>query len=233
MGGAVPAFTFYNVPILPGVPAMIRNPAQVFSLPAFPVALAAALAADLLNAVSWQWGIYLDGAPIIATLSSPVSGTQTVCDSVIAFSYRQDYSILDYPVEDGAFATYNKVFIPFDVRIRFSKGGTTADRKALLDAVQNAAGTQDQPNLSLYDVVTPEETYQNCNIVHWGYERTSRNGVGLLLVDVWLRQVNVSAVDEFSTTGIPSGTDATSDGLVQALPAPASISPQSFQLPVP
>lgn len=148
-----------------------------------------------------QWGIFLDGDAVIAA------------DNVISVEYKQDWSISDYPVENGGFQSYDKVSSPFDLRIRFSRGGSTDDRTELLQSLDQAA----QP-LTLYDAVTPEQVYSSMNITHYDYHRTSSNGAGLLTADVWLTEVRVTAQAAFSNTAQPSGADAKSDGTVQTSP---------------
>lgn len=148
-----------------------------------------------------QWGIFLDGDAVVAA------------DNVVSMEYKQDWSISDYPVEDGGFQSYDKVNSPFDARVRFSRGGSTDDRTEFLQSVADAA----QP-LTLYDVVTPEQVYQNVNITHYDYHRTSISGVGLLTIDIWLKEVRVTAQAAFSNTEQPSGSDAVNDGTVQTTP---------------
>ena len=52
-----------------------------------------------------QWGIYLDGEPVVDA------------DSVVTFDYRQEWTVSDYPLEQGAFQSYDKVQTPFDVAV--------------------------------------------------------------------------------------------------------------------
>lgn len=145
-----------------------------------------------------QWGVFLDGAPVV------------VADSVIEVQYRQEYTISDYPVEQGGFESFDKVAIPFDARVRFSSGGTEANRADLLDSIAAIAG-----DTNLYDVVTPEETYTSANIMHYDYRRSATNGVGLIQVDVWLRQVRETATSSLSNTQSPNAASQKNDGTVQ------------------
>ena len=119
-----------------------------------------------------QWGIYSGGTPVVTA------------DAVVEFSYREEYTISDYTVESGAFVSYNKVFVPYDVRVRYVAGGSDANRAALLSSIEAVVSTT-----QLFSVVSPEAVYQSANIVHLDYRRTSNAGSKLLSVDVWLRQV--------------------------------------------
>ena len=153
-----------------------------------------------------QWGIFLGGGPVITA------------DCVVEVSYKQEWVISDYPVEEGAFSSYDKVYVPYDVRVKYAAGGSADNREALLSSIRAIAG-----DLNLYDVVTPEATIMSCNVTHFDYRRTASNGVGLLQVDVWLQQVLVSGADpSFSadSVGSPSGANVVNGGSVQAVDMP-------------
>lgn len=169
------------------------------------------------NVFQQQWGIFKNGVPVVTA------------DSVVSFEYKQEWALSDFPVEQGGFASYDKVHIPFDVRFRFSSGGSEANRSRLLSAIQAIAGT-----LTLFDAASPEAIYIGCNIKHYDYRRTSVNGVGMIQIDVWLEEVQQV---QSSTTGgasasapsaispsAPSGADPFNNGTIQPLPLNAASS---------
>lgn len=185
---------FPNVPNVPGVPPLLRNP----NLASAALSLLVNQAIRFLVApFSAQWGIYLGGAPVV------------LADSVVSFGYKQDWTVADYPVEEGAFESYDKVETPFGVRVRFASGGSTANRQALLDSIAAIAD-----DLNLYDVVTPEAVYTSCNITHYDYHRDAKSGVGLMIVDVWLVEVRVTATAAFANTKSPTAAGTTNGGSV-------------------
>jgi hypothetical protein len=151
------------------------------------------------NVFQDQWGIFQNGVPVV------------IADTVTAFEYRQEWVLSDFPLEGGAFQSYDKVYVPYDARFRFVSGGSEANRAALLSSVQAIAG-----NLTLYDAASPEAIYLSCNIRHFDYRRTSTRGVGLIEVDVWLEQVNVGN-SPANNTAQPSGADPVNDGSVQSI----------------
>jgi hypothetical protein len=151
-----------------------------------------------------QWGIFQAGIPIITA------------DSVISMEYKQEWIISDYPLEGGRFESYDKVFVPFDVRFRFSMGGSEARRAALLDSVAAIAG-----DLNFYSAVSPERAYPSVNVAHYDYRRTSINGLGLLIVDVWLNEIRVAGQSGgLANTATPFAKDAVHIGPVQPVPSP-------------
>lgn len=169
-----------DVPNLPGVPALISYAANDVAL----------LVADVISAVGAlfgsQWGIFLDGAQAFDY------------NSVVDFNYKQDWPISDYQLEDGAFQSYDKVQLPFDVKVRVASGGSESEREALLTSVMAAANT-----LDLYDVVTPEQTYSSCNITHIDFARTATNGVGMIVIDIWFIEIRITSTSTFSNTQQP------------------------------
>ena len=199
------------VPNLPGVPALLSYADDAINF------LLSGDGIGVFNtSLTEQWGIFLDGEAVV------------VADTVTSFSYKQEWAVADFPVEQGAFASYNKVQIPFDARVRFVSGGSESNRAALLDSIAAIAGD----TTNLYTVVTPEETYPSVTITHYEYARTSVNGVGMISVDVWCLNVNVqSASTELSNTQSPSAASPTNGGTVQALPGPTGGTIQASNLP--
>jgi hypothetical protein len=182
-----------NVPNVLGVPPLSSYAANAVTL------LAVDLVASVLGAFAPQWGIFLDGSPVV------------VADSVISVGYKQGWRIADYPIEGGGFVSYDKVDTPYDARVRFSTGGSDADRQALLDSVATIAGST-----QVFDIVTPETVYADANVLDYDYDRTATEGVGLLQIDVRLQEVRLSATAAFSSTGTqaPSGASPQSGGVV-------------------
>lgn len=194
---------------LPGVPALLTGFSAALSVTQNPIVR------DVLSGLSIpigaKWGIYSAGIPI------PI----IVCDTVVDMSFKQDYVVADYPIEKGGFVSYDKVFVPFETRVRFVAGGSifNMQQQSMLDSIRAISG-----DTKLYDVVTPVATYDNCNIKHYDYHRSVQNGLGVLAVDVWLTQIRIVAPASVSTSSAqntvsPSGTSSISGGESQATPA--------------
>jgi len=186
---------FPIIPIAPGVPALLRNP--LAPLPSI-VQLVEDVIFGFAGVLDPQWGVFQDGFPVVTP------------DSIGAFEYRQDWRLSDYPVEQGAFESYNKVSTPFDSRVRLVSGGDVANRQELLDDVAAIAGTT-----QLYDIVTPEEIYTGVNVTGYSYRRTASNGMGLIIIELRFLEIRVTATAAFSNTQAPSGAGTTNDGTVQ------------------
>lgn len=198
----------------------------------------ASTARTVLNALRGpQWGIFdRNGRPIL------------VSDTVRSVDYRSEYQVSNYPIEEGGFVSFNKVAVPFDVRVGFVNGGqreiaglggifTTlipglglaalitgqsmqeSRRTAFLSALDGMMGQTDQ----LFTVVTPERSYFNTTIIHYEYRREREaGGVSMIPVEVWLQEVRRSGSKTLTNTTLPSGQDPQAQGTVQPqTPTPA------------
>lgn len=180
----------------PGLPSLSAANAELFTA----IALITEDGDLSASQYSSQWGIFLDGSPVV------------VADNVLSMEFKQDFKISNYPVEQGGFASYNKVQLPFEVRFRFSTGGSSADRAAMLNSIAAVMG-----DTNLYDVVTPDATYINVNFVHQDYRRTAETGNGLLSVDVWCEEVrSASLIVSSSGTATSSTTTPDTSGSTSA-----------------
>lgn len=201
------------VPNVPGVPSL----SSYLSIPS-PGLLIGAISSFFPGLQPSLWGIYSQfGIPLITSALSPLSnlilGGAVLNFSILDFEYKRDWSISNYPVEEGGFQSYDKVQLPFDVRMRIAAGGSVSNRASLLALVESIANT-----VALYNVVTPEEVYLNCNVSHFDYKRTSVNGLGVLIIDIWLMEVRVTSTSAFSNTISPTSANQQGLGNVQAIP---------------
>jgi hypothetical protein len=186
-----------NIPQVPGVPPLLDN-----SPPASPDFMSSDSPDLASDGTTPQWGIFRNGSAVISA------------DTVADFEYRQDWRVADYQVEKGAFESYDKVATPFEGKIRFAAGGSLDNRKAFLDSIAAIAG-----DLNLYEIITPEETYSDVNIEHYDYSRRNDKGVGLIVVDIWVREIRQSATQTFTNTKSPTSKANNNGGTVQPTPA--------------
>lgn len=147
-----------------------------------------------------QWGLYLNGEPVV------------VADNVVAFGFKKSARISKYPQEQGAFASYNKVSTPATPTLKYSTGGSISDRQAFLASIEPLID-----DLNLYDVVTPEVTYSGYNVVDYDYPRTA-DRAGLITVEIRLEQIVIAGASTFSNTASPTDAARTNNGLVQGQP---------------
>lgn len=176
-----------------------------------------------------QWGIYLNGAPVIqpaliagqtAPSFSPVSvvapliggpNVSPVFASFVDFEYAQEWPLSTYQQEQGAFQAYDKVTLPWDVKVHLACGGSPSTRQAFLSTVLAIANS-----FSLYDILTPEMTFPSCNVSHISWPRSANSGVSLIVVDIWFKEIPVTATASFTNTQNPSDSSQQALGNQQA-----------------
>lgn len=220
---SLPGLTFPNVPNLPGVPQLARAalPSET-SVVTFAGGLALSSLFGLVSTQN-QWGIFAnDGAAIF------------VADSILEFEHHPRWNISDFPIQGTgsaptAYASYNKVKLPFECRVRMSKGGKVSDRATFLKALDDAADS-----VSLYYILTPEYRYNNVDIEYYDVVRSSQGAQAdgayfLTEVDVYFKSIN-SVQAQYSTTNLlpnaanPSALPPANAGAVTASqPAPSLI----------
>lgn len=131
-------------------------------------------------------------------------------DSIIAVDAKKDWNVSKYPMELGAFQSYNKVKEPFDIHVRMVVGGNTAHHKEFLDVLDALVA-----GIDLVDIITPDAQYTNANAISYDLHRTAQSGIGLLTVDVHFIEIRNTIVPTF---GPVKSADA-------AKPAPAQVQP--------
>jgi hypothetical protein len=168
----------------PGIPQLPPNAA---------VPVITLLASEAISSLLWQasivppaWGVFdADRNQVLFP------------DSVLEFSNRQEYEVSNYPVQNGAFASYNKVIRPFEISLRLSKGGTLNDRIDFLADIAALAAS-----IALLTVVTPERTYQDVNLNRFEVTRRGAKGAYFLTeVDCYFVQI-VQVQAQYTTTAV-------------------------------
>lgn len=186
----------------PGIPPLLGDAAALFLSPT------GVMVADTFIGYGAGepplWGVFLGGVPVV------------MAETVTEMGYKQDWAIADYPVERGGFESYDKVNTPFLVHMQFVSGGTEERRQALLDSIAAIGDT-----LTLFDVVTPEAVYSGVNIQSYNYRRATKNGVGLMIVNVVFLEIREEGTTDFKNTKSPSGYAASQAGNVQSQPMSA------------
>ncbi len=163
---------------------------------------------DLLSDNFSLWAIFAAGT----------SGRVIEPDSVLGISFRGEVRMSDYPVEQGAFASYNKVQVPEQIRLQLACEGRNMTRGDFLDQLEVMKKSTD-----LYDISTPDILYEGYTLSHFDFQRTARNGVTLLRVDAWFEEVRQTAAAAYTAntsavnSNSPSAANPVSLGTVSAV----------------
>lgn len=190
-----------------------------------------ALGIDLLNTGAPTYAVVTAGAqasqggfvPSVAgKLGGNKSGNPVLTpDSVLSLEWHGEERISDYPVQQGQFVSYNKVKVPFDLRmvmtcqgLNYVQDALQSVTQSLNQALSNIGLAFGQPmsrdaflrqldtmldSTDLYDVVTPDKVYQNVNLVAYNHAKKNDEGGTLIIAELMFREVREV---------LPSGTVA-------------------------
>lgn len=185
---------FPNVPNLPGVPPLARS------------ALAAVSTVQGLLAAAGTTLQFFKGkqpGPLWGIFDSSMTSVVTA-DSFLSFRNSKTTKLADFPIQDGGFASYDKVTIPYTASVRISRGGSVTDRADLyaqLDALI--------ASLQLYQILTPEKTFLSVNLE--GYEivrESNKDAYFFTQVDLNFREIRPVLAVYTTTDSAPDLSNA-------------------------
>ena len=142
--------------------------------------------------------------------------------SFLGIEYGADASVVSAPIEQGSYSSFNKVKRPPIIRVLFTLEGWTgfsgsipnltnftltsrSDMLAALDAMVADA--------QVYDIETPDTTYEDYDLVRYNY-RTSDRDVTLLTVEAIFQAILQEA--EVTMTSTTANSNTTSNGTSKA-----------------
>jgi hypothetical protein len=202
----IPVPQFPSVPDLPGVPALVRQVGAPVLASVNAPPIESGLGQSALGFGLPVWGVFdSSGAPV------------AIADSFVDMDFTSDSKVSNYPQEQGAFQSYNKVMVPYESKVTLACGGDDTRRTQFLAAIDDA-----QNSTNLYRIITPNDTRVNANILRYSYRRQTRNGATLLLVELAIEEIRLSAQTQFANVQNPASSDPISVGQVQALPPSAA-----------
>ena len=175
-----------------------------------------------------EWGIF---TPKGDSIYIPTEGGTL---SFFSLGFMHGVNVSDFPIESAAntytgagFASYNKVYRPYNPIVTLSFSGTIGEKIAFLHAIQQATISTD-----LFNIRTPDVWYSkpngDCTVERYSYQRSAIHGASLLLVEISLQQVK-EVVSYLSNSVInnpqsPSAQGSVSSGNVQTEPPNTSTS---------
>ena len=99
--------------------------------------------------------------------------------SFLSADVHCESNVVSAPVEEGGFATYNKVTQPISVNVSLAFQGAEED---IQDAVFMLGVLREET--ILVNLVTPDAEYESLTLKSYNYSRKRENGIGVLFVDL-------------------------------------------------
>jgi hypothetical protein len=196
---------FPNVPALPGVPQLARSLL-------FPAGAAPTIGTQATSGALWH---ATQAAPVWGVFDS--AGNRVVVpDSVSEFGWRQENRIPNFPVQQGQFATYNRVGLPFESSVMLTKGGDLTSRSVFLAQVDALIA---QANINLYTIRTPEKSYVNVSVTRAELARRGAGNFAYFDVELYFIEINEVAAQysnvatPTNNASVPSAIPTTNQGL--------------------
>ena len=126
-----------------------------------------------------------------------------------------------YPLEQGAFASYNKVRLPKTYKLTVSCNGNKSTSKInFLTAIQKMeTGKNSDQSPVTVKIVTPESTSPAVCLIHTDQRREARSGATLLIFQLTFQEV-ISIPSPTTPTAEPSGTATQSFGQLSPTTTP-------------
>jgi hypothetical protein len=211
----MPLIPYPDVPNVAGVPQLQRNPNRAAAAGAVSASSATTTTSNPVKSKvvgSWQ---------IVDSLGA----TMITPDSVLQLEYRGESRISSAPMEQGTFASYNKIASPYDLRLVITCGGNGVmsrdDFLSTLSALANST--------ALCTVVTPDAIFADCNLASFDYRRQANNGATLIIADCFFQEIRQTASAGLRSTKQASGTDPIKRGSVSPI-TPASTDASKFSI---
>lgn len=104
--------------------------------------------------------------------------------SFLGMEVIDEGKVVSVPVEEGSFASYNKVETPLEVKIAGAIQGQDGDLQGALETLDELRASTE-----LLNVFTPVSTLVNLTLQKYDYSLTRENGRGVLYVELAFQQV--------------------------------------------
>ena len=173
----------------PGVPALF-NGFNSFTGTIIEIDSALNQFFDLFGQTHSAWGIY----------EKDLSSIALEFDGFVEFGIDNASQIAGYRIEEGQFASYNKVDSPYEIALTGVKTGSINEIDAFLrklDLISN--------DIKLYSIVTKGQIYNNANMLRYSYRRSPEAGFNLIYVTMIFVQIQSTDEVQFN---VPTKTQA-------------------------
>ena len=142
-------------------------------------------------------------------------------DSFVKFEYKESHKISNYPVEQGSFQSYNKITLPYEIKLIVTKNGASNIGPFINQILLLLNSTK------ILSVVTPDKTFMSANLINFDYKKEARNGAVLLIAELTFQEVRI-APNPAAPVAAPQADQTFAIGQVSPLP---EMTPKRTTLP--
>lgn len=104
--------------------------------------------------------------------------------SVLSCEVRGESNVVSAPVEQGSFASYNKVSSPMEVNLSVALAGSESD---IMQILTTLAAIKRQP--VVMTIITPNGKHTGMTLYSISWQRRREDGIGLMFVDLGFQEI--------------------------------------------
>ena len=117
--------------------------------------------------------------------------------SMISVEIKQEGRVSSEPIEEGGFASYNKVEFPLDARVQVGMQGEPDELQDFLDKLVEL-----KKEAETFSLVTAEQEHKNLTLESYDYARKREDGINTIFAE--LRIVEIREVSpQFANVKLP------------------------------
>jgi Dit-like phage tail protein len=120
-------------------------------------------------------------------------------DTFLGIDDDEKSKVSDFPVEEGAFASYNKVQHPYILKVRMAVGGDVARMTSFINALSDA-----KTSTELYIVATPATTFQSASLDSFSYKQEAHKGADMIVAEISFKEIRIVSTAYTNATLPPS-----------------------------
>ena len=132
-------------------------------------------------------------------------------DSLLSYHVRSEGCTVSAPVEQGSFASYNKVQYPGAIEVQIASTGTDDTLQAILSVLHGL-----QAQARTFHFITPTAEYSHYTLESYDFSMSQKDGLGVLYVTLKLVEIR-EVIPQYTDTKSISENDAANAGDVSAL----------------
>jgi len=142
-------------------------------------------------------------------------------DSLLDIEINNGGKVLSVPVEQGSFATYNKVNESLMIRVTLATGVSSEEQRVVLATLQ-----QLRQDTTLISLVTPQAEYPSMTLESYVVNRSQSEGSTMLIAKLSLVEVRTVATQtvKLKRSSVKRPQDASTENTGKAQPNPKGIS---------
>lgn len=103
---------------------------------------------------------------------------------VMKLEMTAEGKVVSTPIEQGSFASYNKVESPVTISSQLAVEGEMSDLQSVVDTLFEL-----KTNTETLNFVTPVREYEGFTLEKFSYQQAVENGINLLYVDITLMEI--------------------------------------------